>query len=42
MSEKAQKEKERLIENKKSLAMSEEDLNKQEDKARVDLKAADG
>ena len=41
MSEKAQKEKERLIEKKKSLAMSEEDLNKQEDKAREDLKAAD-
>ena len=41
MSEKAHKEKERLIEKKKSLAMSEEDLNKQEDKAREDLKAAD-
>ena len=40
MSEKAQKEKERLIE-KKSLIMSEEDLNKQEDKAREDLKATD-
>ena len=40
MSEKAQKEKERLIE-KKSLAMSEENLNKQEDKSREVLKAAD-
>ena len=38
---KAPKEKERLIEKKKSLAMSEKDLNKQEDKAREDLKSAD-
>ena len=41
MSEKAQKEKERLIEKKKSPAVSGEDLNKQEDKAREDLKTAD-
>ena len=37
----AQKERERLIEKKESLARNEEDLNEQETKARADLKAAD-
>ena len=41
MSEMAQKEKDRLLEKKKSLAKSEEDLSEQEAQARQELEAAD-
>ena len=41
ISERAQKERERLIEKKESLARNEEDLNEWETNAGVDLKAPD-
>ena len=41
ITERAQTERERLIDKKESLARNEEDLNEQETKARAALKAAD-
>ena len=41
ISEKAKKEKERLLEKKKSLELTEDNLNEQEEKARQKLSVSD-